>query len=103
MAVFNPGGSTAASIITVTRQKLLALRTALEGVADLYIWSSGLSAADLEAVGFSAGDAATLQSALADADAIAQIYQTGLPPSTYPQPSSAYVYGASQRQVIGAQ
>ena len=40
---------------------------------------------------------------IACANALAQLYSTGLPPASYPQPPSAYVYGASQRQVIGPQ
>ena len=46
-------------------------------------------------------DAQSVLSALADANALRQIYETGLPPATYPQPPQAYVYAASQRQVIG--
>lgn len=103
MSVFNPVQNSSGVIAGNVAQRLLNLRNALDAVQDLYGWSSGLSAADLEAVGFSAADASTLLSAVADAHALAQIYSTGLPPGTYPQPSSAYVYAATQRQVIGPQ
>jgi hypothetical protein len=95
---------TPAQVATNIQQRLLALRAALEGVEDLYGWTSGLTAADLAAAsGYSEDDAPAVLSAVADANALAQIANTGLPPSTYPQPSTAYVYAASQRQVIGPQ
>jgi len=103
VTIFNQGQLSAGIIAGNAQQRLVALRSALESVADLYAWSAGVAPADLEGAGFNAADAATLQSAIADANALAQIYATGLPPSTYPQPSSAYVYAASQRQVIGPQ
>lgn len=103
MSIFNSSQLTAAVVAGNVQQRLIALRSALEGVQDLAGWSSGVSAADLEAIGFSAADAATLLSAIADAAALADIYATGLPPSSYPQPASAYVYANSQRAVVGPQ
>jgi len=103
MAVFNPTQNNSGVVAGNVTQRLLALRNALDAVQDLYGWSSGISLADLEAIGFSAADASSLLSAVADAHALAEIYSTGLPPGTYPQPASAYVYAASQRQVIGPQ
>ena len=96
-------GLTQAQMLATIQGKLISLRNALEGVQALYGWSSGLSAADLEGIGFSPADAGALLSAMADANALAQIYAAGQPPSTYPQAASAYVYAASQRQVIGPQ
>src|SRR5690348_3829278 len=103
MAIANGGGNLNAGVIW--NQAVAALkehRRALEVVNDLYAWSSGVSAADLEAAPYSmsASDAAALLSAIADAHAEYLLHTTGLPPGTYPQPSSAYVYAASQNQVI---
>lgn len=81
---------------------LLQLLQALENCNNLQmaLASGGLSA--LESTGISNADAQALLSGLADAAALYQIYQTGLPPATYPQaPLPAYVYGTSQRNVLG--
>lgn len=95
---------TPAEVNNLIQQRLIALRSAINGVSDLYGWTSGLAAADLAAAsGYSAGDAPTVLSAVADAHALAQIYSTGQPPGTYPQAASAYIYATSQRQVIGPQ
>jgi hypothetical protein len=91
------------SIATNAITKLKNLRDALEGVNDFNEWLVTQTEAQLTALGFSATDYSELTSALADANALYQFYDTGLPPSTYPQPASAYVYGASQRIVIGPQ
>lgn len=96
-------GFTQAQTLTMIQGKLIQLRNSLDAVRDLYGWSSGVAASDLVTLGFSSTDAATLLAAIADANAVAQVYATGLPPSTYPQPASAYVYAATQRQVIGPQ
>lgn len=101
MAVF--GGITEAQVIQLVTAKLLALRTALNDVADMHEWTAGLSEGDLVAIGFAAADADDILGAAADANAVAQIYTTGLPPGSYPQPGSAYVYAASQAKVIGPQ
>lgn len=93
-----------AQVVASIQSKLLNLRRAFQDVQALFGWTSGLAAADLAtASGYSAADAAVVLSACADANALAQIYTTGLPPGTYPQPASAYIYAASQRQVIGPQ
>lgn len=96
-------GLTQAQILFNIQTRLRNLRAALHDAEDLYSWSSGIAAADLVAIGFTAGDAATTLSAIADANAVVQIYKTGQPPGTYPQAASAFVYAASQRQVIGPQ
>ena len=95
-------GLTQAQTLASIQGKLINLRNALSEVSELYGWTSGLAQADMEAAaGLSAGDASTALSAVADANALAQVYATGQPPGTYPQASSAYPYAASQRQVIG--
>jgi hypothetical protein len=101
MAVY--GGLTQAMINQLVTQKLIAVREALAGAADLYLWTSGLSQTDLVNAGFAGADADSLLSACADANAVAQVYTTGLPPGSYPQPASTYVYAASQAALIGPQ
>lgn len=101
MTAFTTGMSSG-QILANVQQRLLNLRRALEDAADLEAWSSGITAADMATVtGLDDADTATFQSAIADAAALASMYDTGLPPGSYPQPASAYVYGASQRMVIG--
>lgn len=103
MSIFNASNINAGVIAQKVQAQLIQLRNAINGVQNMYGWSSGVSAGDLEAIGFSAGDADALLAAISDANAVAQIYETGLPPGSYPQPASAYVYAASQRLVIGPQ
>jgi hypothetical protein len=106
VAIFNAGALTSAQIIGVAQRRLLALRVALsgtEGIDELHQWLAGQSDVDLQALGFSASDLQALRAAVADAHALYMYYSAGLPPSTYPQPGSTYVYGASQRIVIGSQ
>lgn len=91
-------------VVARIQAKLMTLRNSLEDARDLQKWAAAVTQEDIEmAAGLSAEDAATLLSAIADASALADFYDTGLPPSTYPQPASAYVYGQSQRAVIGPQ
>lgn len=101
MAIFNATPGYWGVIAGQATQALKAHRQALNTLNDLYQWASGVSAADLEAVGFTSADANTLLSAINDAHAEYLIHTTGQPPGTYPQAASAYVYGASQNQVIG--
>ena len=101
MSIFVSTATSVDAIQSTVYGKLRALQSALDGVVDLYGWSSTVATADLENLGMDSNDANTLLSACADANAIAQIYSTGLPPGSYPQPASAYVYAATQRQVVG--
>ena len=98
-------GLSQAQILSSIQAKLINLRNAIGDAENLHTWSSGIAASDLEAIGFSPSDASALLSAIADANAMAQIYRTGQPPGVgqggYPQASSSYVYAASQSQVIG--
>lgn len=102
MTIFNPQPSSQTAITTQVTQKLLALRNALDAIENLYGWTSGLAVADLTPLGFTTADAQSILNAVADANAVAEIYETGLPPSGYPQPASAYVYSASQRVIMEA-
>ena len=102
MAIVNAANLNANVIIGNIQQKLMAHRKALDELADLYAWSSGIAAADLVAVGVSSTDAPVLLSAIADAHAESVIHNTGQAPGTYPQVTGTpYPYGASQNQVIG--
>lgn len=99
--MFNSTNLTPGQLIAAVQQGLVAVRNAMNVADDLYAWSSGVSLSDLESTGMSPADAQAILSAIADAHAISSLYNAGLPPGTYPQPPSAYVYGASQRLVIG--
>lgn len=101
MAIYGP--ITMAMVNQLVTQKLSALRAALDDVADLYQWTSGLVDTDLTGIGFASADADDILSAVADANGLAQIGATGLPPGSYPQPASAYVYEASWARIIGPQ
>lgn len=103
MAIGFPAGITEAYIVNNAQSKLAALRNALEDVENFYQWLSAYSAPDLEAapVSMDSVSAGAIFSAFADANALYQIYATGLPPGSYPQPGSAYVYASSQRVIIG--
>jgi hypothetical protein len=99
--LFEASGLTEQGITSRTITVLSNLRDALTQAADLQAWMSGVAVADLEVLGFTTADANAVKSACADGEALFEYYQNGKPPSTYPQPASTYVYGASQRQVIG--
>jgi hypothetical protein len=101
VAIFNVQAVQPAALVQAVQSRLVTLRNALDAATQLQGWASGVAVTDLEGIGFTASDAQALLSAIADANALAQIYLTGLPPSTYPQPASAYVYAASQRAIIG--
>lgn len=97
-------GLTQGQVVSIIQQALVAHRAALENLQNIYRWTSGLSVPDMvTATGLSTADATVYLSAIADANAEAQIHFTGLPPGTYPQPASDYVYAATQAQVTGPQ
>lgn len=103
MALFNAGQVTPAQIIQVAQRRLLALRVALagsEGIDEFYQWLVTQSDTDLQGLAFSATDLQALRSAIADAHALYQLYSAGTLPGTYSLP---YVFGASQRIVLGPQ
>lgn len=103
MAVGFPAGITQQYIVNNAQAKLSALRNALIDCEQFNQWLITNAQADIEASPISMDTASTtaLFSAFADAHALYSIYTTGLPPSTYPQPPSAYTYATSQRVVIG--
>lgn len=105
MVMFNSANLSPQGLITNVQQGLIAIRTAMNTADDMYAWSSGVALADLEALGptgMAQADAQAILTAIADAHALSQYYNVGLPPGTYPQPPSSYVYGASQRIVISS-
>jgi hypothetical protein len=97
---------TPTQFIQMATERLLALQRALKGVEEFQTYLAGISSADLQATGtsglsLSEAYANGVKSAFADADAVRQFWETGLPPGTYPQPPSAYVYQASAAPIIG--
>ena len=103
MAIFSAANINTGSIAGKAVALCTTLRNTLEDIKDLQAYLSAQTDADLQALGFSASDLSFLRSAVADGNALAQIYLTGLPPGTYPQPASAYIYANSMRQIIGQQ
>lgn len=103
MTIGFPAGITEQYIVNNAQSKLSALRNSLAQCEEFYQWLTTNVQADLEAAPISMDTASTtaLFNAFADANALYQIYTTGLPPGTYPQPASAYTYATSQRVVIG--
>lgn len=101
MTIFAAGDPNVSTIVNRTTQFFINLRDTFESIADMEAWMSAQSDGDLEGLGFTAGDLSMIRAALADANAIGLIFTTGLPPGTYPQPPSAYIYAASVRAIIG--
>lgn len=87
---------TQAQVLNNVQVILRNLRTALEQAEDLYGWSSGIAASDLETLGFDAGDAQDILNAIADANSLAGLYNGGSFSGTLP-----YNFSASQRTVLG--
>lgn len=95
-------GQTQANVLASVQSKLVALRSALDAVAQEYKWSSGVAVSDLVALGFTTADANSILSAVADSNALADYYNSGHPTQgSYPQPTSSYIFGASAAAVIG--
>ena len=103
MAIGFPAGITEQYIINNAQAKLSALRDAFVQCEQFYQWLITNQQTDLEAAPVSMDTVSTsaLFAAFADANALYQVYTTGMPPSTYPQPTSAYTYATSQRVIIG--
>jgi len=101
VTIFTAGDANVGTVVNRTTQFLVNMRDTFTEIVDMYKWVSAQTDADMEAIGFTAGDLPMIRSALADANALAQIYLTGLPPGTYPQPGSAYIYATSMRAIIG--
>jgi hypothetical protein len=104
MAIGFPAGITEQYIVNNAQAKLAALRDALVECEEFYKdVVAPYAVTDLEAapISMDSVSATAIFSAFADANAMYQIYMTGLPPGTYPQPASAYVYANSSNVVIG--
>lgn len=103
MAIGFPAGITEAYIVNNAQAKLRALRQAIHDVQDFYAWLSAYAATDLEAapISMDAASATALLTAMADANAIGQVYLTGQAPGTYPQVTGPYPFVNSQRVIMG--
>ena len=101
MAIISAGNMTASQIIGTVQGALSAHRAALDRIADLYAWTSSISAADLEAAPISmpAADANAILAAVADAHGEYLIHTAGSDPNHPINPP--YVYAASQTAVLG--
>jgi hypothetical protein len=99
------GGVTQQQVLGNVQQGLMQLRAALAGIKNLHGYTSALSAADLEGIGFSPADANAILSAMADAYVFVELYEDGtIPPSYgYTIPQAPYIFSNSQRSVIGPQ
>lgn len=98
MTLFNSAAISPPQVIQVTQARLASLLRALNDVDDLYKWLAAQSDADLTAIGFGVTDLGVLKSAVADAHALVQLFEAGTLPASYSLP---YVFGASQRAVLG--
>ena len=98
-----PATINAAQLTGTVVADLLELRTVLGRLRERFRWTSSVALADIEGLGIDPVTAQSILTAVADANAFAQLYDTGMPPAAYPQPPTAYVYGASQRALIGPQ
>ena len=103
MAIVNAENMSASAVMGMVQEALAAHRAALSRLNELYTWTSGIAAGDLQTLPgtMPLADANALLAAVADGHAEYLLHTTGLPPAAYPQPSAAYVYGQSQTGVIG--
>jgi hypothetical protein len=98
VTLFNSAQQSPQQIVQLAQARLLALLRALNDIDDFYKWLSAQADLDLTGIGFSATDLGTLRSAVADAHALVQLFESGTLPGTYTLP---YTFGASQRLVLG--
>jgi hypothetical protein len=98
-------GTTQQQVLTNVQTVLMKLRDALWSVSDMHNWTAAQSAQDLINLGFTAADANMVLSAMADANVFSQMYDTGTMPASYgyTAPANPYIFGQSQRAVIGPQ
>jgi hypothetical protein len=101
MPIFGPGNANASNISATAIAVATELRAAAVRAVQVHQWMAAISDTELLNAGFTQSDLDMCRSAVADMSAVADILDTGLPPSTYPQPSSAYVYANSMRLIIG--
>lgn len=103
MTLFNAANANAATLVYQVQQALAQIRSAMQTAEALHDWSAGTALADLTAAapdgpGMPQADAQAILSACADAYGLSQLYNTGTDPRN---PGAGYVYGASQKIVIG--
>ena len=101
--MFNASNVNTQNIINQVQQALVQIRAAMAIAEALYGWSSGVALSDLttpppNGPGIPQADAQAILSACADANGLALLYNTGTDPRN---PGAGYVYGASQKIVIG--
>lgn len=101
--MFNASNTTPQSIINQVQLGLSDIRNAMQSARVLHDWSSGIALADLTAAppdgpGMVQADAQAVLNACADAFGFSQLYDTGTDPRN---PGAGYVYGASQKIVLG--
>lgn len=102
MPIINASNMSASQILAIVQEALSAHRAALIRLGEeIYPWTSGISAADLEAAPISmpAADANALLAAVADAHGEYLIHTAGSDPNHPINPP--YTYAASQTAVLG--
>jgi hypothetical protein len=103
MTMFNAANANPQTIVSQVQAALVQIRSAMLTAQALYGWSSGTAMGDLTAAppngpGLPPADAQAVLSACADAYGLSLLYTTGTDPRN---PGAGYVYGASQKIVIG--
>lgn len=103
MTMFNGSNASPQAIIGQVQSALAQIRAAVPVAEALNGWASGVALDDLTAQppdgpGLPEADAQAILSACADAWGWVQLYNTG---TDSRNPGPGYVYGASQRIVIG--
>lgn len=96
MAVFGGvnGGTITDTVVTLAR----STRDVLTRAGEVHAFLAGLSLADLQGLGMSAGDAQAILNASADLAGLADLYSTG---TDHRNPGAGYVYAASSRAIVG--
>lgn len=103
MTLFNAANANPQQIISQVQLALVQIRNAMETAQELGGWGAGTALDDLTAQppdgpGLPDADAQAILSACADANGLSLLYGTGTDPRNV---SPGYVYGASQKTVIG--
>lgn len=102
--MFNGASVNGQVIVNNVTTALAQIRSAMTAARYLHDFSSAISLNDLTAVppdgpGLDSATAQALLSACADAYGFSQLYDTGTDPRN---PPAGYVYGASQKLVLGS-
>jgi hypothetical protein len=103
MTLFNAANANPQQMISQVQMALVQIRSAMETAQELGGWGAATALADLTAQppdgpGMPTADAQAILSACADAEGLSLLYNTGTDPRDV---SPGYVYGASQKIVIG--